>query len=592
MSNIVITEHDYTSAGNPQYTNFGVVVPGFVMKSYNEFITAADEQGLSLDDNGIIEFTTASDFEKVVGLGLKLYKGNISPIVPVVESLPNAKYIPTDYEDYVELHRAHGKTGAKDGYFYTFTLMDKASAGEDFKLGELHGVAKTIYHEDGNYFEYIGEEIEDNVADTFGDPLVDGDTYIGYAVFTKFPRPADEAAYETAISQAKSAPVLILIGNEGIDGRTISDDDAVYSFGNQYAYELLNLGYPVLYKILNVINYETKEFVENEAQDITTAEFWEPLKDRAVYDFRYLITGLIENNTEANNRICELASKMTDETAESDGRGDVIALADVDKKEYTESSNVLTQLQIAKKIALGANKISSADKFTGIFAPTVEYAYANDSFVKQDGSTTVLNKEFSGSFHYLMCAANSTQNNYNEWYANSGYNRGIGKYVVTGTPGVKLGDQAVKILQPRVITGNTQKAVNLIIKIRDNYYLWGNRTAAPLDKKGLKASHFLNIRQLCATLNKQIYATCKRFTFDPNSDVLWINFKNAIRPTLEAMKANQGIEDYNFELLPSTQKAELRARVQIVPIEAVEDFYIGIALVDSISDTTIIVTEA
>jgi hypothetical protein len=70
-----------------------------------------------------------------------------------------------------------------------------------------------------------------------------------------------------------------------------------------------------------------------------------------------------------------------------------------------------------------------------------------------------------------MCAANSTQNNYNEWYANSGYNRGIGKYVVTGTPGVKLGDQAVKILQPRVITGNTQKAVNLIIKIRDNYYL-------------------------------------------------------------------------------------------------------------------------
>jgi len=150
----------------------------------------------------------------------------------------------------------------------------------------------------------------------------------------------------------------------------------------------------------------------------------------------------------------------------------------------------------------------------------------------------------------------------------------------------------IAYLQPRVITKNTYKAVNLIIKIRDNYYLWGNRTAAPLDNTGLKASHFLNIRQLCATLNKQIYATCKRFTFDPNSDVLWINFKNAIRPTLEAMKANQGIDDYNFELLPSTQKAELRARVQIVPIEAVEDFYIGVALVDSISETTVTITEA
>jgi hypothetical protein len=36
----------------------------------------------------------------------------------------------------------------------------------------------------------------------------------------------------------------------------------------------------------------------------------------------------------------------------------------------------------------------------------------------------------------------------------------------------------------------------------------------------LTAQHFLNIRQLCTTLKKQIYVACRKFTFDPNSDVL------------------------------------------------------------------------
>ena len=96
----------------------------------------------------------------------------------------------------------------------------------------------------------------------------------------------------------------------------------------------------------------------------------------------------------------------------------------------------------------------------------------------------------------------------------------------------------------------------------------------------MQAQHFLNIRQLCSTLKKQIYTACRRFTFDPNSDVLWINFCEAIRPTLERMKANQGIKEYKIVKVPCKQKAKLKARVRIIPIEAVEDFDIEISLED------------
>lgn len=68
-------------------------------------------------------------------------------------------------------------------------------------------------------------------------------------------------------------------------------------------------------------------------------------------------------------------------------------------------------------------------------------------------------------------------------------------------------------------------AINPIINLRGTYYLWGNRTTFGLGAKDtadgdLKASHFLNIRQLCSTIKKKVYVSCRQITFDPNSDAL------------------------------------------------------------------------
>jgi hypothetical protein len=103
----------------------------------------------------------------------------------------------------------------------------------------------------------------------------------------------------------------------------------------------------------------------------------------------------------------------------------------------------------------------------------------------------------------------------------------------------------------------------------------------------LVAHHFLNIRQLCTTIKKQLYVACRRFTFDPNSDTLWFNFVNAITPTLDLMKADQGIKDYKVLKVFTDKKATLKAKIRIIPIEAVEDFDIEVSLEDSFGGVSV-----
>ena len=341
--------------------------------------------------------------------------------------------------------------------------------------------------------------------------------------------------------------------------------------GNQIAYELLGLGYTVLYKKF------TKE-----TDDLGDSAFWEPLKDKATYDFRYVITGLTKGNAGANNAISKLCKD----------RGDAIALIDIDTDAYLDNTTPKTQAEAIKGIIAETTKLPTADKFSALFAPTVTFEGTGDA--DYDG-----NRTFPASFHYLACAIES-QATYPEWFAVAGYTRGTCNAFKVAKTTVTLGEAAINALEPRSqkkydndsLTVKT--AVNLIAKIKGKYYLWGDRTAHPLGAEAdddLVASHFLNIRQLCTTIKKQLYINCRRFTFEPNSDVLWVKFCNAIEPTLDKMKANQGISDYQIIKKRNPKKAVLSAIIRIVPIEAVEDFEIDLTLEDSIEGDTIIIND-
>lgn len=101
----------------------------------------------------------------------------------------------------------------------------------------------------------------------------------------------------------------------------------------------------------------------------------------------------------------------------------------------------------------------------------------------------------------------------------------------------------------------------------------------------LTASSFLNIRHLCIDIKKTLYRAARRFAFEPNSDDLWFNFKGAITPLLDEMKANQGIRGYQVIRVKTKKKALFVARIKIIPVEAVEDFDLTVELADSIEVT-------
>lgn len=396
-----------------------------------------------------------------------------------------------------------------------------------------------------------------------------------------------------------------------------SDDYA--SYGNKIAYELLGLGYPVIYKVITAV------------AEMNEDSFWEEFKDKASYDFRYIMTGLLTDNNTANEKIIALAN-FDAEQAKTDifktGRGDCIALCDIDKNfeklsstevwktepeteqetkpepsETPETSETESEAPgvaaeeggQAEKVAVAQvkdktlyktiyNACSKASKYAAYFAPSFGMkGYANSNYK---------DNIFPASFYYLACAKKASLNNFDEWFAVAGYTRGVADFAIAST-NTNYGEIAINKLQARSAGGNDADAdiaVNLIANFRGNYYLWGNRTAEKLGEE-LKASHFLNIRQLCTTLKKQIYVACRRFTFDPNSDVLWINFCNAITPTLERMKNNQGIENFVIERVDTDLKATLKAKIRITPIEAVEDFDIELALEDSMGTTNANISE-
>ena len=518
MPKIVIREFDKTKAGIANYANFTVVVPGYV----------SEESMDVFDEYGVYECSDQAEFVKNIG---KIpAEGNVRQPA----TAPNKEEI-----------SGYTLPGEEEGTTVDVTLTTAT-------IDQLKQIKAALAEEGFGLY--------------FAEARTDGGTDIGYLKDDENKYIAIEDTW-TEFDAAQKTFYKIKGGEEGEEARY-----AAVHMGNQIAYELLGLGYTVLYKRFTDISDLTDDnFYGAEGDD---NGFWDPLKDKAMYDFRYVVTGFVSGGNDVNNKIINLvhAANNTSNT----GRGDCIALLDIDRNAY---STAATQKEAISGI-IEESKYITASKYAALFAPTVTYARPADVYN---------NSTFPASFHYLACAARAAES-YNEWYAVAGYTRGVSNWSIESV-GCKLGEAAIEALEPRHKLNELDKAVNLVIKIKNSYYLWGNRTAELLGEAGgsdgdLRASHFLNIRQLCTTIKKQVYVACRRFTFDPNSDVLWINFCNSLKPTLEKMKADQGISDYKFVKVKSAQKALLTAKIRIVPIEAVEDFDISITLEDSLGGVT------
>lgn len=535
MPKIIIREFDNSKALVTPSNNFSVVVPGY-RNPAKELETIPTTVDLGY---GVYELKSQSDFDKYIGK----YTDNYTTDTSIAQRPVLTALIPggTDFTKYTrkmtltdfeaDKIKSEGKV-----YKYTTLLTTDSDYGKDGYLLYTDGTTTYKFTLVTNASEIEAEGGFEVVEDNEG---------------------------KETVRTKESTYCKIKVGYEGRNAYTVFDEDPHY--GNQIAYNLLGLGYTVLYKVLD--NSRPAE------EQLKADSFWKPLKDKSIFNFRYLISGGCYASEVMNQMISIAKFNNSVELKDAEtygnecGRGDCIALCDINE---TGISNSDTMENIITKLGTAAKAITS-DKNAAIFGPRVQYV--DDDLV------------YPASYHYLLCAANSQQR-YAEWYAVAGYARGVSPVGVAKTT-LKLGEIAINTLAPRVINDYIDRAVNLILNERSNYYIWGNRTAAMLNKTGLVFSHFLNIRQLCTTIKKNLYSACRQFTFDPNSDLLWIDFVNAIKPTLEAMKADQGIRGYKISKIMDSPKATLKAKIRIVPIEAVEDFDISITLEDSLAGISV-----
>lgn len=556
MPKVLIREYDNSTTGIPASDNFAVVVPGyFGNPKTNPDTNKPYNPNDLLIEHEVYELKSQNDFDKYIGKigGVQLATGKAPVLQEINTGIPGVNEY-TKYYRYLTVSDFN-----REGYS-VYEITDEIYSTEGLNGG--------LFGKNGHLLKTITYTYNDEEVDEEGE--VTQVTSITSTVTIKLAKVElkdvtlryDENTGLQVTNSDKYC--LIKHGDEGED-----DFDAA-QMGNQIAYELLGLGYTVLYKKLN------------NANDLNNSAFWEPLKDKSVFNFRYVMTGGYYS-VAAMNEIVKLATFLNEnasiENSETlvgtpNGRGDCIALCDLDEVTYSIRGGLSTET-LALNIGAAAKAIDESP-YAAIFAPRVTYAM-DDKYVKPFAN----NKEFPASFHYLACAAKAFSK-YNEWYAVAGYNRGVSKYAIANTT-VKVGEILVNTLAPRTTNKYTDRSINLILHERGNYFIWGNRTAKKLNETGLLFHHFLNIRQLCCSIKKQLYTACRQFTFDPNSDLLWINFVNAIKPTLEAMKADQGIKGYTISRVANDKKALLTAKIRIVPIEAVEDFDISIYLEDSLT---------
>lgn len=282
------------------------------------------------------------------------------------------------------------------------------------------------------------------------------------------------------------------------------------------------------------------------------------LQDRGTYAVKYITTGGYPIDDQAALRAGGTAAA---------NRGECTFLIDAKADETATVFRNRLEGYSELKAATNDNKENVAQYIGGMH-------FDASYFTSVYGSVRL-----PASFAYLSCLSRAVRDNPN-WYAVAGVIRG----------------QVAKVADVHTIATNKEAdlcsprdgvAVNCVIKMDPyGYILWGNRTLLDNSVAGdLTAPSFLNIRQLVNDLKRTLWLACRALTFEQNAEVLWVNFKSKITPTLDAMKSGNGIRDYQIlkEQPDNNKRACVKARVIISPIEAVEDWDITVELADSVS---------
>lgn len=295
----------------------------------------------------------------------------------------------------------------------------------------------------------------------------------------------------------------------------------------------------------------------------------EGLSDKGNYNVKYITSGgypVYEYDSGV------IVSKML---AFAANRGDCYALID-HTDNLGRESNITKDGSLFKSLD---EEITNGE-YGAMFTPWALYTRVTtdkkeDNTVDKTVPSTV---RMPASYAYLQSLAYSLKTNA-PWLAVAGAARGSVRYLADGGMTTVISNGVADAMQPR-----QGISINAITNIKPyGQTIWGNRTLK-WNEENLVATSFLNIRNLVCDVKKIAYSTARALTFEQDNEVLWINFKSRIAPTLDRMLSGYGISGYkivrNTEHEKAREKATVCARIILYPTYAVEDFYIDIVLRD------------
>jgi hypothetical protein len=338
--------------------------------------------------------------------------------------------------------------------------------------------------------------------------------------------------------------------------------------------------------------------------------------DRNQYDIKFIlakegITVTKEGITVDDPGVEGATSELDFALQIAQKRKDCVVVYSKTKKTY-DAENEFRLLNARCNYIGGSKELDVDRKFYSDEVRTSAGKYVL-SFYAEDGvhdDTLPFRPVLDAGKAYILAFLDNVAKGRAEWLAIAGSVRGAipGSYKVDGY----LKEEDIDNMQPRVFDENNPIAINPIVNMNPwGTRIWGNRTCLPntsvtidggvaSDDVGnvalpptdqLVASSFANIRIAICDIKKAIYKAARRYQFEQNTDVLWVNFTSSVNSLLEEMKSSYGIVGYRWKRdTANEQRGELRAILQITPIEAVEDFTITCELKDSL-DNNVQITE-
>ena len=296
------------------------------------------------------------------------------------------------------------------------------------------------------------------------------------------------------------------------------------------------------------------------------------LSDKGNYSIKYLTSGGYPVYEYNDNTI---VAKMIDLAVK---RGDCVAFIDHTDNPY-RNDNIDQEGSIYKKVSTDQTFMANGD-FATMFTPWASYNRVTTDKDDNNRIIDTVSTRMPGSYAYFIALGDSIQTNAN-WLAIAGSTRGVVLNLASDGMTTNIPNGAADAMQPR-----DGIAVNAITNVNPyGYTIWGNRTLKNNGEKGnLTATSFLNVRNLISDVKKLVYKVSRQLTFEQNNDILWVNFKALIAPTLDKMLSGYGISGYKIirdtQHEKASEKATICAKIILYPVYAVEDFYITIVLKD------------